>query len=238
MLAMELLLAALTGLVAGAAHTFLGPDHLAAVAPLSIDRRTTAAWRVGLCWGAGHAGGAWLLALAAIGARAALPIDVVSAWSERLVGVVLIGIGLWGIRRALATRIHVHEHEHDGQRHAHIHAHSEAHDHGRPHGHAHAHTHAATAIGLLHGLAGASHVVAVLPALAFATIGASVAYLVMFGLGSIAAMTLFAALIASIARRSAGRAGAVHGAIGAACGMAAAVVGVVWLVASSHGPDG
>ena len=44
----------LTGIVAGCGHVLLGPDHVAALGPFSVEAHQRA-WRVGLRWGAGHA---------------------------------------------------------------------------------------------------------------------------------------------------------------------------------------
>lgn len=53
----------LAGLAAGAVQVLTGPDHLAAVAPLSVASRE-AAWKAGLRWGRGHCavGVLWLFA--------------------------------------------------------------------------------------------------------------------------------------------------------------------------------
>jgi hypothetical protein len=48
-------------------------------------------------------------------------------------------------------------------------------------------------MGVLHGVAGGSHVLGVLPALALPTQAASLAYIAAFGIGSIGAMTGFGA---------------------------------------------
>src|SRR5207248_11148790 len=47
-----LLLAALSGLAAGAVHVFSGPDHLAAIAPLSLNR-SGRGWVSGARWALG-----------------------------------------------------------------------------------------------------------------------------------------------------------------------------------------
>src|SRR5580765_3977719 len=103
-------------------------------------------------------------------------------WGERLVGVMLIGIGAWALRKAL--RVHAHEHEHDGERHLHLHTHVHQKDHNQPTAHAH-HTHAALGIGILHGLAGSSHFLAVLPLLALPTRTQAAGYLIAFAVGTI-----------------------------------------------------
>lgn len=238
---MDLLLAVFAGLLAGASHVLAGPDHIAAVAPLAIDSRRHT-WRTGLYWGLGHSGGVWLLAALALLLREGLPIESLSTWSERLVGFVLVAIGLWGLRRGLAGHVHTHVHTHDGVAHAHIHVHAggvHAHQHAAPVGGAHpgaaaplpvhSHGHGALGVGVLHGLAGTSHLLGVLPALLLPTRAAAVAYVLGFGVGSIAAMTAFAAALGLVARQF-DRAGtrAFRGLLLGSC-VAAIAVGVFWI---------
>ncbi len=207
-----------------------GPDHLAAVGPLAADgRRRT--WLTGLSWGAGHAGGVIIVGTLALAFREVLPVEAMSGWAERLVGVILIAIGIWGGRKALGMEIHSHRHTHDGETHVHLHAHdaAESHDQAQAHRHSHVHTHAALGVGVLHGLAGTSHFLGVLPTLAFDDRTERVAYLASFGLGTILAMTLFAAVIGVIAQRLT-RGFAAFRALLLALSAAAIVVGVVWLI--------
>jgi len=233
---MWLATAVLTGFAAGGVHVVSGPDHLAAVAPLAIDSRHKS-WKAGLMWGVGHSVGAWTLAILAMIFREAIPVDLVSAWSERLVGVVLIGVGLWALRRALRGHLHTHVHTHDG--HAHVHAHFHAHGHSpekttspspkdiAPPGHTH--SHGALGIGTLHGLAGTSHLLGVLPALALPTRTDAAAYLVAFGLGSIVAMTTFASLCGVLATRGAARSQSIYRGFTIGTSLVAIVLGVFWI---------
>jgi len=92
---------------------------------------------------------------------------------------------LWGLRRVYATRVHAHTHQHDGEPHIHVHVHEPVVSHAEPV--AHVHTHAAFAVGILHGVAGSSHVFGVLPALALPPVSAAL-WLAGFGLGTIAGM--------------------------------------------------
>ena len=95
------MLSAITGALAGFFHVLAGPDHLAAVAPLAIDGRGRG-WIAGWTWGLGHASGVVVVALLAVLLRDALPpIDVISGWSERLVGAALIVVGVWALRRSM-----------------------------------------------------------------------------------------------------------------------------------------
>lgn len=202
---------------------------MAAVAPLAVSDRS-AAWRGGLSWALGHAGGAGIIALVAIALREAAPIQAeqLSGWSERLVGVVLVGIGLWGLRKTLRQRLHTHVHEHDGHRHVHVHAHGRVDAHEPSQSGAHRHGHAALAVGTLHGLAGGSHLLGVVPALALSTTQA-VFYLAAYALGTVTAMVSFTSLIGWASQR-AGKAGVgwLRGLM-TASSVAAIAIGVYWL---------
>lgn len=84
------------GLVAGLVHVLSGPDHLAAVAPYALIQGKRA-WLVGLRWGVGRTSGVVVVGLFALLVRSLLPAEKLSAWSESLVGFVLIAIGVWGL---------------------------------------------------------------------------------------------------------------------------------------------
>jgi ABC-type nickel/cobalt efflux system permease component RcnA len=218
------------GLVAGMVHVLSGPDHLAAIAPLAADGRR-ATWKAGFVWGLGHTSGVLLVGGLALLVREVLPIEAISSVSERLVGVALIGVGLWGLRRALASRLHVHEHEHDGSSHAHVHVHAGRDAHA-PHDDTpgHDHMHASLGFGVLHGLAGSSHVLGVLPALALPTRTAAVAYLLAYGVGSVAAMTAFSSAIGALAGRARTRGSRLYQRMLYTCSGAAILVGAAWLI--------
>ena len=83
-----IVISALTGLIAGAVHVWSGPDHLAALAPLAV-RRPRRAWLPGMRWGLGHSAGVGLIGLLSLWLRDRLPVDLLSTWGERLVGVML-----------------------------------------------------------------------------------------------------------------------------------------------------
>jgi len=114
------------------------------------------------------------------------PIETISAWSERIVGAALIGVGFWALRRSahLGHAPHVHGAT------AHDHLHVQA---GPAWIRRLGHAHASFCLGVLHGIAGSSHFVGVLPALALPTRAAAMTYIAAFGVGTVAAMTAFAA---------------------------------------------
>ena len=208
----------LAGFLAGFIHVLAGPDHVAAVAPLAARGRAHA-WRHGYRWGLGHAAGVVFVTILALLFREMLPLEAISGWSERLVGVLLIALGAWTLRKAL--QIHSHEHMHGGHAHEHIHMHARS--------AAHVHPHAAFGIGTLHGLAGSSHLLGVIPALALPSSGLAVGYLLAFGAGTIVAMAAFASLVGAIASRFAVRSWLAWRGLMYACSAAAFLVGSAWL---------
>jgi sulfite exporter TauE/SafE len=225
------MISAITGLVAGAVHVWSGPDHLAALAPLAV-RRPRRAWVSGMRWGLGHSAGVGLIGLLSLWLRDWLPVDLLSTWGERLVGVMLFGIGLWALRRALKHTVHAHEHEHDGARHVHFHTHSHGARHERAD--AHQHMHAAFAIGVLHGLAGSSHFLGVLPILAFPTHAQAIAYLAAFGAGTVVSMATFSWVMGLVTRRFAIASVKVYRGLLSCCAVTAMGVGCFWLATSFH----
>jgi len=213
---------ALTGALAGLFHVLSGPDHLAAVAPLAVEdgRR---GWLSGWTWGFGHASGVVVVALLAILLRDLLPpVDVISSWSERVVGGALIGIGLWALRRS--TRIAPRTHRHGGVAHNHLHVQA-----GPAWARRLGHAHASFCLGILHGMAGSSHFLGVLPALALPTGVAAVTYIGAFGVGTVVAMTAFAAVIGSVGGHVRHGAALYRGMMRAAA-MVAIAIGAFWLL--------
>jgi sulfite exporter TauE/SafE len=219
------MIAAFTGLLAGLIHVWSGPDHLAAIAPLAV-RRPKRAWAPGVRWGLGHSAGVAVIGLLSLWLRDLIPVDLLSSWGERIVGVMLVGIGLWALCKAL--RVHVHEHEHDGERHLHMHAHTHRVSHEELEAH-HDHTHAAFGIGILHGLAGSSHFLGVLPILAFPTHFQAVSYLLAFGAGTVASMAIFSWTMGLVASRCALGGTKVYRGLMTCCATAAMAVGCFWL---------
>ena len=201
-----------TACVLGVLHA-LELDHMVAVT-VFVSRRPdpAAAARFGARWGIGHS-------LAVLAAGAVLLVTGVriparfDAAGETVVGLMLLGLGAWALLSARKLHLHSAE-EHGG--HAHVHLHSGAHgEHEHPHrsgaDKSTDHTHGSiTLVGLLHGLAGTSGVVALVPVTLMdrATIG--LGYLAAFGVGVTLAMTIFA-LVAAIAVRRASRSSLVWG---------------------------
>ncbi len=227
----ELMLVLWAGLAAGLVHVFAGADHLAALLPLSMGRSWRACW-LGLRWGVGHSGGVLIVGLLAVLLKEQIDVELIGAWGERLVGVMLIGIGALGFRWAFRTHVHVHRHKHDGDEHTHLHVHAAAgHEPAETEKHApaHVHTHTALFAGVLHGVAGTSHLLGVLPAVGMGSWAGSGSYLGGFVGGSIVAMTAFAAIIGGTSARLGDRAPRMlKGAMCFASGLTVAI-GIAWI---------
>ena len=193
--------AAIAGFAAGLLHVLSGPDHLAAVAPFAAGQ-PGGQWRAGLRWGLGHTAGVMLIGLLLLAFRGVLPIDALSAYSERVVGVVLLGVGVWAFMRARTPRPHQH-----------------------------VAASASFGVGVLHGFAGSSHLFGVLPALALPTTGEAVLYLAGFGLAAVAGMTAFASIVGAVAVSAACRGVTGSRNLLYCCSASAFVVGGYWLVA-------
>jgi len=176
-----MLISVLTGLAAGAIHVVSGADHMVAMAPSAIQKPRLALME-GLKWGVGHSAGVLILSLLGILAKDLINIELMSSYAEFLVGISLLIVGIHAIRTSFRANIHMHEHSHgDVTPHKHFHFHALG---NKVHI---ANGHAATGLGVLHGFAGASHLVAIIPALALPLVGA-IMYLFAYLIGSIFAM--------------------------------------------------
>jgi ABC-type nickel/cobalt efflux system permease component RcnA len=72
-------------------------------------------------WSVGHGGAIVLVGAGLILMGLHLP-DAATHWLERLVGAVMIGLGIWTFRGARALHAHPHVHA-DGAMHEHVHSH-------------------------------------------------------------------------------------------------------------------
>jgi putative Mn2+ efflux pump MntP len=190
-----------------------------------------------LRWGIGHSTGVAIIGLLLLWLRGLVTADTassygshISSWGERLVGVMLIAIGAWALRKAFRIHAHEHHHDHGGDHHIHLHSHSPrtTHEETAAHQHQH-HTHAAVGIGILHGLAGSSHFFGVLPMLAFPDAAQRVGYLGGFAAGTIIAMATFSTVMGALASRFAASSDRWYRALLSTCATAAMLVGAFWV---------
>ncbi len=193
----------LAGILASMLHVISGPDHLAAISPLVIESKK-GAWKIGLSWGLGHVIGMLLIGILFLIFKDFIPIDKVSKYSEQLVGIVLIGIGIWtfhGIFNEKRKQKHPHIHSEEKP---YIHIHKHEHGYSKP-SHDHIHTKkinqnafSSFGVGFLHGLAGIAHFILLLPVLGFETINEGAQYVLGFGTGTLLAMTAYAMVLSKL----------------------------------------
>ena len=178
----------LTGILAGFVHVVSGADHLIAMAPSAINNPQKAL-KNSFSWGLGHSSGVLLLTFLAIFIKDITPLNKFSNFAEFLVGISLLIVGVFAIKSSFQLSIHSHSHKHDnGIAHHHFHFHLNKQRNNNQH------SHALTGLGLLHGIAGGSHFLGILPALAL-PLASACFYLISYLVGSLISMNLFTCLI-------------------------------------------
>ncbi len=225
-------------------------DHVIAVTTIvSRERRIRDAALIGILWGVGHTvtivavGGAIVVLGLVIPPRVGLSMEFGVALMLIVLGLMnLAGAARWlgsavAGRRLAATGWHAHPHRHGDFVHSHPHGHGAA-----GHGHREDQTPQArldrifgrlgiyqavrpVVVGLVHGLAGS----AAIALLVLATIRDpiwAVAYLLVFGLGTIAGMMLITATLALPVAYTARRFARVHRVLGVACGLLSLAFGL------------
>ncbi len=165
----------LTGVLASSLHVVSGPDHLAAVTPLAIEGKNRS-WFIGFTWGLGHTLGVFLIGILFILFRNLIPVEIISTYSEKIVGVLLIIIGLWVYYRIFSNSEHTHSFT--GKNDAWT----------------------ALGVGLIHGLAGVSHLIGILPSLALPTRADAISYVLGFGAGTILTMVIYSVILGFVSQ--------------------------------------
>ena len=187
------------GFLIGMQHA-LEADHLAAVSSM-VARESSVGHivRHGAVWGIGHT----LTLMAFAGAAILLNLSVgaeLAQWLEVGVGLMLIGLGGHLLYRLAKERIHFHRHRHDdGLVHLHAHSHAGARGDHRRLSHEHPHPKGLPVrtllVGMMHGMAGSAALL-VLSAAAIDSPPLGLAYVALFGIGSVVGMALLSAAIA------------------------------------------
>lgn len=168
----------------------LEPDHLAAVSTLASEERggLKGALRLGAYWGLGHTMALLLVggSLTVLGAQMPPRLGFVF---ELLVALMIAGLGVRAMRRAVAEGP-------AGSEHTHAHG-ALTHTHAAPSEHLHLSRWTLATrpllIGLMHGLAGSGALTALVLA-ELPTAGARLGYIALFGAGSVAGMSLLTGL--------------------------------------------
>jgi len=186
------------GFLIGATHAFEA-DHVAAVSSLVAGKKERRQIiRHGVIWGAGHTLTLLVVAGGLMATQTVLS-ERTAYGLEAAVGLMLVGLGahlIWRLRR---DRVHLHRHRHaGGQEHLHLHSHAGETGRHRPDAHAHKHPDRSAIrtllVGTMHGLAGSAAIVLTLAA-SVGSPALGLAYVAVFGLGSIIGMAAVSALL-------------------------------------------
>lgn len=195
------------GFLIGMRHA-LDADHLAAVAAISTRQHSIRdTVRHGAAWGLGHTITLFLFGSTVIWLDTLVP-ERLAFYLEMAVGLMLIVLGADVIRRVIRQRIHYHVH-----RHSHSDAHFHAHSHAGEGAHAdstHDHKHnqrfpvRTLMIGLMHGMAGSAALI-LLTLDTVTSLWTGMAYMLLFGIGSMVGMAIVSMIIAIPLQASAKR---------------------------------
>jgi ABC-type nickel/cobalt efflux system permease component RcnA len=223
------------GFLLGMQHA-LEADHIAAVSSIAA-RRTEVGDIVkhGLTWGLGHTLTLFVFAGAAILLGHALP----EQWSrpiETAVGIMLVGLGAHVLWRLWRDRVHFHAHSHHGAVHIHAHSHAgESVPHARaPHAHAHGFRWRTLLVGLMHGMAGSAALLVIAASQAASPVY-GLAYVALFGIGSMIGMGALSTLIAVPLAISARWLTWANRGLQAMVGLVTIAIGVTTIVAMTSG---
>eukprot|EP00920_Eleutheroschizon_duboscqi_P029217 GHVT01070676.1.p2 GENE.GHVT01070676.1~~GHVT01070676.1.p2 ORF type:complete len:175 (+),score=6.47 GHVT01070676.1:251-775(+) len=88
----------INGATSGALHAVTGVDHLGALLPICVNESCSKAWRIGAAWGLGHGVGVAILGFVAFFFKTRVSVfSSFTDWTEYLVGITLIIIGITGL---------------------------------------------------------------------------------------------------------------------------------------------
>jgi high-affinity nickel permease len=181
------------GFLLGARHA-LDADHLAAVSTILSKRPCLqTSGFIGLCWGFGHTLMLLLVGVVVIFLKVTIP-ESVARTLEFGIGIMLVVLGgslAWSIYR---ERWHLHTHEHDGERHLHLHSHQN--DEYHRHHHWMYLSVRPLLIGMAHGLAGSAALMLMVLS-TVQTMWQGIAYILVFGIGSVIGMVFLGFLISA-----------------------------------------
>lgn len=171
----------------------LDADHIMAISSLASGQNNgnnNGAIRrlVGFCarWAIGHATVLIALTMLFIFARFELP-AVIPLLAEKLIGILLIGLGCWILWTLRNHKITLETHSHDHITHTHLAQPGKKHN-----------NHPPVLVGITHGLAGSAPVLALIPALETSNAWFGLCYVILFSLGVLTTMLIFGCFLAKL----------------------------------------
>jgi hypothetical protein len=185
----------LLGLVTGLRHS-MEADHVAAVLSVvaSNHKNIKRASMLGAIWGLGHTTSLFIAGLLVL----LLAVNISEAVSSRLefgVGIMLLFLGVttftgWSIGKFLKGL----RHQKSSHKHIHYHQGNVVHSHGHVHDTEHGHGHKSLIVGMIHGMAGSGALLLIVLS-TINSIPLGLAYIAIFGAGSIGGMAGISTLI-------------------------------------------
>ena len=249
------------GVTMGILHVVAGPDHLSALAALSVGGSWKAVW-MGIRWGIGHSSGMAVVAVIFIAAKGDIDLRAIGRTFDFIVGLFMIGIGLYGFTQLYTmskertrkkedeslplitvnpTHTYISTMNYDdyninpsGQD---ITSHAISNPTSTQNHNSLTQNLLSFTIGVVHGVAGPGGILGVLPAVEMSHISSSIIYLSSFILASTLSMGIFAAVYGELTRRLMNSSAEVYVEYGLrvfSCGISIAV-GVLWIVLSVMG---
>jgi sulfite exporter TauE/SafE len=169
----------------GFEHAF-EPDHMVAVTSIvSKHRDLKKTTLLGAIWGFGHTTTLFIVGIIVLFLKLTIPENIAMSL-EFFVGIVIMILGLLVIKDIIVNKKHFHKHTHDESTHMHLHSHKES--------DTHTHYHKSFLVGLIHGIAGSAALMLLILS-TISSIPLGIAYILIFGLGSMIGMAIVGGMI-------------------------------------------
>ena len=211
----------LTGLILGMRHAF-DRDHVTAVTHfISLEPDPLKSAWFGFRWAIGHAVAVLLLGSLVLLLKLKLE-PPFERYAELVVGLTLVGLGLWRLLLLIEERRHTHRHGHGRKEHTHEHSHEV--------GREHVHRFAPTAIGLVHGTAGAPELFVLIPITLIGSPWLTYLYVALFSVGCAATMSGYGYVVGRFYRRANATGQRIYRTLVVLTSLSGIILGVVWIL--------
>lgn len=207
------------GFLSGLRHAF-DIDHIAAVSTIISRPSIRKLSLLGIFWGFGHTISLLLAGLIVLLLKITISEKLASLF-ELAVALMLVMLGINVLFAIKKEKMHIHKHRHGNIEHIHLHSHKSA----DYHKHKHVQLRKSLIIGLIHGLAGsAALTLLVLSGVDSALLG--LAYILLFGMGSVIGMVIVSAIISLPFKLISGRLEAAQTLMRMGTGMISIIIGL------------
>lgn len=209
-----------TGLVLGMRHAF-DRDHVAAVTHfISLEPDPLKSAWFGFRWAVGHAVAVVLLGSLIILLKLKFQPSF-ERYAELVVGITLVGLGVWRLLLLFQEGRHTHRHGHGKKEHIHEHSHAP--------GREHVHRFAPTAVGLVHGAAGSPELFVLIPVTLMSTAWLAYLYIGLFSLGCAITMSLYGYVVGRFYRRANATGQRIYRGLVVLTSVSGLVLGFIWI---------